>query len=57
VAGRGGRGRAWYYEPPDPQSVVLAREMAGLLRDVPAEVRDEALRLLSESLSPPSPTL
>ena len=46
---------AWYYEPTDPQSVVLAREMAGLLRDVPAEVRDEALRLLSESLSPPSP--
>jgi len=28
--------------------------MVDLLRDVPAEVRDEALRLLSESLSPPS---
>lgn len=56
LARRERRGRAWCYEPADPQSVVLAREMAGLLRDVPAEVRDEALRLLSESLSPPSPT-
>ncbi|WP_314820212.1 BlaI/MecI/CopY family transcriptional regulator [Arachnia propionica] len=56
LARRERRGRAWYYEPADPQSVVLAREMAGLLRDVPAEVRDEALRLLSESLSLPSPT-
>ena len=55
LARRERRGRAWYYEPTDPQSVVLAREMAGLLRDVPAEVRDEALRLLSESLSSPSP--
>ncbi len=55
LARRERRGRAWYYEPADPQSVVLAREMAGLLRDVPAEVRDEALRLLSESLSSPSP--
>ena len=45
-------GRAWCYEPADPQPVVLAREMTGLLRDVPIEVRDEALRLLSESLSP-----
>ena len=52
LARRERRGRAWCYEPTDPQ----AREMAGLLRDVPAEVRDEALRLLSESLSLPSPT-
>ena len=56
LARRERRGRAWCYEPADPQSVVLAREMAGLLRDVPAEVRDEALRLLSKSLSRPSPT-
>ena len=63
LARRERRGRAWCYEPADPQSVVLAREMADLLRDVPAEVRDEALRaaniadeielqrLLAESLS------
>ena len=51
LARRERRGRAWCYEPADPQSVVLAREMADLLRDVPAEVRDEALRLLVESLS------
>ena len=51
LAKRERRGRAWCYEPADPQSVVLAREMADLLRDVPAEVRDEALRLLAESLS------
>ena len=56
LARRERRGRAWCYEPADPQSVVLAREMVDLLRDVPAEVRDEALRLLSESLSPPSLT-
>ena len=54
LARRERRGRAWCYEPADPQSVVLAREMADLLRDVPAEVRDEALRLLVESLSSPS---
>ena len=51
LARRERRGRAWCYEPADPQSVVLAREMADLLRNVPAEVRDEALRLLAESLS------
>ena len=56
LARRERRGRAWCYEPADPQPVVLAREMADLLRDVPAEVRDEALRLLSELLSPPSLT-
>jgi similar to transcriptional regulator len=56
LARRERRGRAWCYEPADPQSVVLAREMADLLRDVPAEVRDEALRLLTESLSSSSPT-
>ena len=50
------RGRAWCYEPVDPQHVVLAREMADLLRDAPVEVRDEALRLLSESLSSSAPT-
>ena len=48
LARRERRGRAWCYEPADPQPMV------DLLRDVPAEVRDEALRLLSESLSPPS---
>ena len=42
--------RAWHYEPADPQAVVLARDMAGLLSDVPAEVRREALRLLDETL-------
>ena len=56
LARRERRGRAWCYEPADPQPVVLAREMADLLRDVPAEVRDEALRLLSELLSSSSPT-
>ena len=56
LARRERRGRAWCYEPADPQSAVLAREMAELLRDIPVEVRDEALRLLSESLSRPSPT-
>lgn len=56
LARRERRGRAWCYEPVDPQHVVLAREMADLLRDAPVEVRDEALRLLSESLSSSAPT-
>ncbi len=53
LARRERRGRAWCYQPAEPQQVVLAREMAGLLHDVPVGVRDEALRLLAESLSPP----
>ncbi len=53
LARRERRGRAWCYQPAEPQQVVLAREMAGLLHDVPVGVRDEALRLLAESLIPP----
>ncbi len=42
--------RAWRYEPADRQAVVLAREIADSLRDVPSQVRAEVFELLPSYL-------
>ena len=39
--------RAWQYTPRSSQAEVIARDMGRLLDGVPADVRDEALRLLN----------
>ena len=42
--------RAWQYTPRSSQAEVIARDMGRLLDGVPADVRDEALRLLNATL-------
>ena len=43
--------RAWHYLPADPQDVVVARDIAEALDGVPGDVRIDALRRFSESLT------